>query len=150
MQYPSCPGFSHEDKRRTSACFTKPKPEEKHKWKENKWDTNTLIGLNVSHILLTQETFVLFFSSGNVVEAVVLPASGFLERCFTNSFWTPAKGVSLDFSSMHITQVPGHPLRCLGCKGMGAGTEGHIIKDRGPYRTKARLHQRKKNARGKI
>lgn len=38
-----------------------------------------LTGLEVGHVLLTPEAFVLIFSSGNVAEAVVLPASVFWE-----------------------------------------------------------------------
>lgn len=38
-----------------------------------------LTGLVVGHVLLTQEAFVLIFSSGSVAEAVMLPASVFWE-----------------------------------------------------------------------
>lgn len=38
-----------------------------------------LTGLEVGHVLLNPEAFVLIFFSGNVAEAVVLPASVFWE-----------------------------------------------------------------------
>lgn len=79
VQHPARPGFSFEGKRRTNDCFRKPKPMEEHKWKERKWDMKILTGLEVGHVLLTPEAFVLIFSSGNVAEAVVLPASVFWE-----------------------------------------------------------------------
>lgn len=77
MQHPACPGFSYEDKRRTGACFRKPTPKEKHERKERKWDMNILTGLEVGHVLLIQKAFVWIFSSRNVAEGVMLPASVF-------------------------------------------------------------------------
>lgn len=79
MQHPACPSFPFKGKKRTDACFRKPKLKEKHKWKERKWDMKILTGLEVDHVLLTQEAFVLIFCSGDVTETVTLPASGFWE-----------------------------------------------------------------------
>jgi len=58
MQPPACPGFALGDKQRTGACFRKPGPKEKHKWKGRKWDMKILTGLEVGHVMLTQEAFV--------------------------------------------------------------------------------------------
>lgn len=74
-QHPACPGFSYEDRIRTGACFRNPKPKEKHKRKERKWDVKILTGLEVGPLLLIQKAFVWIFSSGNVAEGVMLPAS---------------------------------------------------------------------------
>lgn len=70
-------------------------------------------------------------------------------RCLTNNVGTLAKAALLDFSSKHTAQVAGHPLRCLGCISMAAGTEEgqRVIWDQ---EAKARPQQRKENARGRI